>query len=86
MSTHTLRLIAKGNNTPTPFELASHGGKIRPCPFCARSHIVFVNEDGDAAAPDAEFVQCQCYDCGATGPRRDNRVHALAVWQRTKFP
>ena len=75
MSELTLELIARRNNKPTEFETG--GKKLTPCPFCWSDDITIFNTE---ETPDAH--RCQCMTCGCDGPWRDNRLNAIAIWNR----
>lgn len=72
MSLLTIQLMLESRDVPTPFQLA--GRELLPCPFCGSKHIVFHDEDG--------IVALACYDCGAEGPVRGDRLNAIAIWQK----
>jgi len=74
MSKTTIEIMARNNNKPTKFEL---GGKlIKPCPFCGCGDIYIVDDDNQY-----DMCWCGCSRCGAEGPFRPDRRHAIKVWQ-----
>lgn len=76
MSTLTIELMARQNNTPTIFEL--RGQQIKPCPFCGEDHIHLVEGEWEG------YVWCCCTGCGVEGPVRGDRIHAVKAWQERK--
>lgn len=73
----TIELMIDSKSGPTAFELA--GDELKPCPFCHSLDIRIRTEN------PPEFTHCACGICGSQGPTRDNRLNALAMWQRRSY-
>lgn len=53
---------------------------LLPCPFCGGVRVVRCN----GAVKAREYTYCR--DCGAQGPKADNRYGAIEVWNTRPGP